>query len=1705
MPSITREMELFANIQSVVTDQLLAAINDSPTLVAQMLAYEANVASGYAKPIEAGGGSAYFPGKPGVLQFIQLDTSSLSNLSTSPKVMLAIDQLAHEFGHYAARSQDEANWVSSGTTESKIVSCLTAEGYAVFNNYAVKREVEAAAQLRGETPYRSIVGGSELLAVLDAIYYTTNGGYSVTEYAGAIGRLYGATTKPGSVNGDYATYVQMCTAIASGGGGANPAPMPVMSSVNGAWTTSWAEPDGSVVQLNIDWGQMATFVTGLGLTSARFRFDLEPNGNIAGDGGTSLLAGESGNDTLVGGDGSSLMLGGAGDDTYYADEGDTIVDSDGVGRIYLGTAEISGGVQYGTSQVFKGGDSTGAEHIYLYLNGSNETGGDLLVDGKLRIKSFHSGDLGIVLGASFLMNSPVTTNEIVARPLGGILGGTTANDHIIGSTRIDTIAAWQGGDDFIEAGLGNDDVRGGGGHDVIAGGGGPDFLYGNDGNDVIYGDDLIDIATALVRGDDAASGFEYSFVYGSGYNLTVLNQYDFLHGGAGEDVLVAGAGNDKLDGGSGSDLLIAGAGNDRIWASLDQTDSEGDVIYAGAGADIIDGSDGGDYIFGGEGNDTVSSRGGRDYVDAGSGDDHLEAGDGDDYLVGGAGSDVLAGGAGSDTFFFSVGDGADVITDGNSQDTEVIAFAAGITRNALTFEADPQGLRIVYGSGDSVLISSYDGTEHIQAHFADGSQASLAELSNQVPIVGQALVAVEATEDSALVFQIPAGAFVDNDLGNNSLVLEATVTTGGVLPTWLAFDAATGTFSGTPGNDDVGNLNIRVVARDRFGAHVSQNFVLSVINVNDAPMAMIAFADQAATEDALFSFQIPANTFVDIDVGDQLNYAAMLADGTALPPWLAFDAATRTLGGTPGVGDIGNLDVRIIATDLSGASASQTFSLVVNAVTGVELTGTAGNDTLTGTHRNDTLDGGVGRDRMIGGAGNDFYYLDNSGDAVVELANEGSDTVIAGITHTLAANVENLTLAGTANLNGTGNELANTLTGNSGANTLNGKAGADTLIGGLGNDTYHVDDQGDVVIEQAVEGTDKVIATVSHTLAANIENLTLSGTDAIDGTGNELNNVIVGNTAANTLSGLGGNDTLNGGAGADLMAGGTGDDTYTVDDSADIIVEQADEGFDIVSSSVSYTLSALIERLTLTGTADIDGSGSVQDDEIIGNTGSNTLSGGEGNDSLDGKAGADTLIGGLGDDTYLIDNTGDTVIEAADEGIDLLKSSITHALADNVENLTLTGSAAINGTGNALANTLIGNSGINTLTGGEGNDWLDGGAGNDILIGGAGDDTYVAQSGDQIIENDGEGEDTVRASFSYTLGATLEKLTLSGTANLSGTGNALDNTLTGNNGNNTLDGKAGADTLIGGLGNDTYLVDDAGDQILENSDEGIDLVKSSVSHTLVANVENLTLSGTDAIDGTGNELDNIIIGNTVANTLSGLGGNDSLNGGAGADLMAGGSGDDSYTVDNLGDQIVEAADEGIDSVSSSITYSLAANVENLILTGTANRNGTGNELANTLTGNSGANILSAGAGNDTLDGKAGTDTLIGGAGDDTYRFGLGNGADTVQENDATAGNLDMVEFLAGVGAEQIWLRQAGNNLELSVIGTTDKLTVQNWYLGSEYRVEQFKTADGKLLLDTQVEQLVQAMAAFAPPPAGQTSLPTTYHDSLAPVIAANWQ
>jgi Ca2+-binding RTX toxin-like protein len=549
------------------------------------------------------------------------------------------------------------------------------------------------------------------------------------------------------------------------------------------------------------------------------------------------------------------------------------------------------------------------------------------------------------------------------------------------------------------------------------------------------------------------------------------------------------------------------------------------------------------------------------------------------------------------------------------------------------------------------------------------------------------------------------------------------------------------------------------------------------------------------------------------------------------------------------------------AINASNAAATTTVAAPPTNVGGYALqTGGSGIDNFTGTAGADHLVGNGGNDNLYGGGGSDWL--------------EGGD----------------------------------------GNDTLDGGAGADTMTGGAGSDIYFVDNAGDVVTEAANAGTDLVNSSIGYVLGANVENLTLTGTDAINGTGNSLSNTITGNDANNTLLGLDGNDTLyggggddklDGGAGADVMKGGLGDDLYIVDNVGDVVTENFNEGTDTVRSSVSFTLGSNVENLVFTGAGAFTGTGNNSDNVIIGGAGPNTLSGmsgndtligGASNDKLDGGTGIDTMTGGAGDDTYVVDNAGDMVVELDGGGNDTVTTSVgwTLTAGSAVETIiALAGTTAINLTGNELSNTLIGNAGKNVL---------DGGAGADTMAGGAGDDTYVVDNaGDVVTEAAGSGMDTVRTSLlTYTLGDNVENLTYTGTGNFHGTGNALSNVITGGSGDNVLDGGTGADTLIGGAGNDTYIVDNAGDKVTELAGGGTDTVLTSVaSYALSAEVENMIYTGAAAFTGAGNGSDNTLTGGVQGDTLSGMAGNDRLYGLAGADSLSGGDGND-FLVGGLG-------------------------------------------------------------------------------------------------------------------------------------------------------------------------------------------------------------
>ena len=851
--------------------------------------------------------------------------------------------------------------------------------------------------------------------------------------------------------------------------------------------------------------------------------------------------------------------------------------------------------------------------------------------------------------------------------------------------------------------------------------------------------------------------------------------------------------------------------------------------------------------------------------------------------------------------------------------------------------------------------------------------------TTDAPVVSLPLADVSSSEDAAFSYTVPASTFTDADLGD-TLSYSATLADGAALPSWLSFDTATRTFSGTPLNGDVGVIDVVITATDLSGATASDVFSVTVNNTADAPVISLPLADASSSEDAVFIYTVPASTFTDADLGDTLSYSAKLANSAVLPSWLSFDAATRTFSGTPLNGDVGVVDIVVTATDMAGASASDVFSVTVNNTNDAPVVSLS------------LADASSNEDAAFSYTVPDATFTDaDLGDALsysAKLAN------CDALPSWLSFDATTRTLSGTP---------------------LNGDVG---------------------VIDISVTATDSAGASVSDVFSVTVNNTNdapVVSVPLVDASSNE--------DAAFS---------------------------YTVPDAT---FSDADLGDALSYSATLANGSALPSWLSFDATT-------------------RTLSG----TPLNGDVGvidititATDLAGATASDVFRVTviNTNDAPIlsnaiadQAGNEGASFSYALPANTFVDVDANDSFVLSASLSD-GAALPAWLVFDASARTFSG-----TPPAGSASTLNI--------------QVKATDAAGAQ-VADVFAFVVAASASGSVIYGTwwcDRLMGTSG--NDTIYGLFGDDFIDGGVGADTMIGGWGSDTYIVDNVNDVVREDFCLDYDTVRASVSYTLGAHVEKLVLTGTAAINGTGNSLDNALIGNNAANTLDG---------GQGADLMLGGGGNDTYLVDNACDVVVEQVCEGVDTVNSAVSYTLGSDVENLTLLGSAVINGTGNALDNVLAGNNAANKLSGGGGNDTLDGRGGSDTLAGGKGNDTYIFGRGYGADTVVEYDATKGNVDVAKFQSGVSVDQLWFKKVlgTNNLEVSVIGTADKLTIKDWYASNANHVEQFKASNGKTLLDSNVQNLVNAMASFAPPAAGQTSLSSNYHAALDSVIAANWQ
>lgn len=962
-------------------------------------------------------------------------------------------------------------------------------------------------------------------------------------------------------------------------------------------------------------------------------------------------------------------------------------------------------------------------------------------------------------------------------------------------------------------------------------------------------------------------------------------------------VLTGDSGNNTLEGSELDDYLRGLAGDDILKGY-----SNNDTLEGGDGADTLYGGQGDDLLIGGTNDSNFDTAGNTLYGEAGN-----------DTLIGGSGNDDLEGGTGNDSYYFGIGSGQDRIYDYDSTagNKDTVLLQAGVTPANLIVKRDQYHIYLsIKNTSDKLTISNwflYDANKIEQFKFADGTTWDSTTLLSKI-------VATDGND------------YLTGDTGANIL-------------------------AGLKGDD--------TYVVDNTGDVIIENFNEG----NDSVYASISYTLDANIESLYLSGSANINaTGNDLNNWIGGNYGNNVLDGGAgndsLNDWNGGnDSYVFGIGcGQDTVRDYwGNADTILLKAGVSPANLIITRD-VNNLFLGISST----TDTLT----------------II-----DYFRDPNNKIEQIKFAD--------GTIWNEATILSHITEHGTD-----GNDY------------LGGDSGANTLAGLKGDDTYSVDNSGDVVIEKLNEGTDTVLASVSYTLPANVENLTLTGTAAINATGNELNNTIYGNSGDNIIDGGAGNDVLNGKGGKDSYVFGVGSGQDTVS-----LSYGDSDGYTILLKSDVTPSNLIVTRefwnsltLSISGTSDKITTSNFYypstyneqvkfADGVIWDAATllTKIVITDGNDYIGGDTGANTLSGLKGNDTYVVNNSGDVVIEKLNEGNDTVESSINTTLAANVENLTLTGTDAIDGTGNELNNTIVGNSGDNILDGGAGNDYLYGGSGNDTYVFGigSGQDTiydysynYPRDEINSILLKSGVTPDNLIVTVpvpAYFSPGYIDQSSIYLNIGIKGTNDTLilqywfrsydansiqqvkfadgtiwsaatlESKIVGTIGNDYLPGTLDANTLPGLKGDDTYIVNNPGDVIIEKPNEGTDTVQSSITYTLAANVEYLRLTGTAAINGIGNELNNTIFGNSDNNILDGK---------AGSDILQGDTGDDTYIVDVSTDTIYEYANQGTDSVLSSVSYTLTDNIENLTLTGLDAINATGNDLDNVITGNAGNNILS---------------------------------------------------------------------------------------------------------------------------------------------------
>ncbi len=1107
-------------------------------------------------------------------------------------------------------------------------------------------------------------------------------------------------------------------------------------------------------------------------------------------------------------------------------------------------------------------------------------------------------------------------------------------------------------------------------------------------------------------------------------------------------------------------------------------------------------------------------------------------------LTGNSAANTLSGAAGDDQYRFGVSDGADRIVETTGNDR--IVFGVGLTSADITATRTAGVVKLILNGADSISFDDLGGGVYAveQFEFANGSVLGAAWVNslfpNAAPTASNLSAAEAYTEDAAknLVDIVVADADSTNLTATLTLsnVAAGSLNTGTAGAVTSTYNAGTGVWSAAGAKADVNtllaaltftptanfnaNFTIATSVSDGVAPAVAGSKAFTGTAVNDAPTASNLSAAETYSEDTTLNLVDivatdidSANTTVTLTLSNAA--AGSLTVGTSSAVTSTYNAGTGVWNAAGVKADVNTLLAALTFTPAANFNAN--FSIATSVSDGVAPTIT-GSKAFTGTAVNDAPTGAV----TIAGtatqgqtltASNSLADVDGLGTIAYQWKAAGI-AISGAIASTLvlaAAQVgKAITVsAGYTDGKGTVESVASTATA-----LVSAPVNAASTATNLSAAEAYTEDTAKNLVDIVVADTDSANLTVTLTLSNVLAgSLNTGASGAVTSTHN---------TATGVWSASGATANVN-----TLLAALTFTPAANFNANFTIATSVSDAVAPAITGSKAFTGTAVNDAptgaVTIAGTAtqgqtltasntlaDVDGLGTIGYQwkaagiAISGATASTLVLA----TAQVGKA--VTVSAGYTDAKGTVESVASAATAAVSATANAAPTATnlraaetyTEDTAKNLVDIVVADTDSANLTATLTLSTVAAGS-LNTGTSG------------------AVTSTYNAGTGVWSASGAKVDVNTLLAALTFTPAANFNANFAIATSVSDGVAPAITGTkaFTGTAVN---DAPTGAVTIAGVAAQGQTLattntladVDGLGTIAYQWKAAGVAIPGATASTLVLAAAQvgkaiTVSASYTDA-KGTAESVASAATAAVTTPAFVGTAGADTLNGTTGADQLVGLAGNDTYAINNAGDVILENLNEGTDLVNASISYTLANNVENLSLTGTSAINGTGNTLDNALTGNSAANTLSGNAGADVLDGKAGADILIGGTGNDTYWLGRGWGNDTIQENDATAGNTDIARFDAGIATDQLWFQHVGNNLEVSIIGTADKFTLSNWYTGSANHVEQFKTSNGKTLLDSQVQSLVSAMAAFSPPAAGQTTLPASYATTLAPVIAANW-